>query len=116
MQPISLCINLSAENNGTNNSRNKRAKKIGAHSCYIPHIIAHIIYYGSRVSSVIFRNTGFSLINQLRSDGGSVGEDSASHTGNKCNTFRTEGEAGKCFLRLDQLLTGIKKAKKMWRH
>src|SRR5699024_11160355 len=113
MQPISLCINLSAENNGTNNSRNKRAKKIGAHSCYIPHIIAHIICYGSRVSSVIFRNTGFYLTNQITSDVGSFGVDSASPTGKKCNTFRTERESGKCFQRLGQVLTGIKKAKKM---
>ena len=71
-----------------------RFKQVSAHTGYVAYVIAYVIGDGSRVTGIVFRNTGFHLTYQVSAYVGSFGVDTAANTGKQCDGTCAQTETG----------------------
>lgn len=57
-----------------------RPEQIGSHTCYVTHVVTHIICNGCRVTRVIFRNSCFNFTHQICSNVCCLSVDSSTYT------------------------------------
>ena len=76
-------------------------EQIGRHTGTVANVVANVVGNHRRVAGIIFRNTGFNLANEVRTDVRAFREDTAAQTGENRNQRCTEGQANQS---IDQLL------------
>ena len=69
-------------------------KQVSAHAGHVAHVVAHVISDHGRVPGVIFGDAGLDLAHQVSAHVGSLGVDTAAHTGKQRDGGSTQREAG----------------------
>ena len=87
-------VGHSAQGNGRDDRANIGLEEVGAHAGHVAHVIAHVVGDGSGVTGVILGDTGFHLTHQVSAHVGSLGVDTAAHTGKQSDGRSTQREAG----------------------
>src|SRR5690606_39019082 len=72
-------------------------KKVCSHPGNITYVVPNVICDCSRVTWVIFSDTGFYFSYKVSSNIGSFGIDPSTHTGKKSNRFSSQRESSKSF-------------------
>ncbi|OIQ72777.1 hypothetical protein GALL_455900 [mine drainage metagenome] len=77
------------QQHGGNHGHSVGFEQVGGHAGAIAHVVAHIVGNHCRVARVVFGNAGFDLADQVGTDVGALGENSAAETGK----YRDQGTA-----------------------
>ena len=86
-----------AKHHGCEHGSHIGTEQVGAHTCYVAHVVAHVVGDGGRVAGVVFGDTCFHLTHEVGAYVGSLRVDTAAHTGKQCDGFGAEREAGEHF-------------------